>query len=202
MARSSSDLIKEEFLAKGKRGIVYRGLLAGKEIAIKEINPESKAINRLENEAHHLKLVNQLGIGPKLLGFNKHQLLMEYIDGERILDFLERAEKKDIQKVLILVFEQMRKLDKLGINKLEMTYPYKHIVIRKMQPILLDFERCKHTLRPKNVTQFCQFIVSIKVGILLKSKGLEIEKKKILKAAEQYKKNYSEKNFKAIVSQI
>ena len=92
MARSSSDLIKEEFLAKGKRGIVYRGLLAGKEIAIKEINPESKAINRLENEAHHLKLVNQLGIGPKLLGFYKEQLLMEYFDVERILDFLDRAE--------------------------------------------------------------------------------------------------------------
>jgi len=64
--------------------------------------------------------------------------------------------------VLKNVFEQCYKMDKLGLNKEEMHHPVKHIVVQKNgKPVLLDFERCKSRKRQHNVTQFCQFVISV-----------------------------------------
>lgn len=178
-----------EFLAKGKRGIVYADKLKG--FVVKKPNPNSEANNRLEIEAKFLQLLNQHNIGPKFIGFQTNRLSMEYIEGERIVDYFKnpKTRKKQICSVLKQVFAQLHKMDALGINKQELTNPYKHIMIKDQKPVMIDFERCRYSNNPKNVTQFMQFLCSEKIQEVLRKKGIFFDKKKILLLAAAYKKN-------------
>ena len=147
------------YLAKGKRGIVYTGMYRGKKIAIKTEHPESEAIYRLQNEAKFLKKLNKKGIGPELLFAENDFLALEFITGKRVKDFIASANKKQITKVLKEIFRQCSVLDQLKINKEEMHRPIKHILVGK-KVVMIDFERCHFTQDPKNVRQFLQFLIN------------------------------------------
>ena len=163
---------------KGKRGLIYKEKVNGKDVIIKVPHPDSRT-ETVNNEIRFLKLVNKKGIGPKFIKSCNNKLWMEYVEGELILDFLKN--KKLITTTIKSILNQMYVLDKLGVNKFEMTHPHKHIIVRKNKPVLIDFERCRFTEKPKNVTQFCQFITSGKVMRLLKEKGIVLDKKKIMR---------------------
>jgi len=87
-------------------------------------------------------------------------------------------------------------MDGLGINKEEMSHPPKHIIISKKnkKPVLIDFERSHYTLKPSNVTQFCDFLVSGNILKLFKNKNIEIRKDKIIELAKIYKNNINKNN--------
>ena len=186
--------------AKGKRGLIYKEKINGKDVIIKVPHPDSQAKEAVNNEIRFLKLLNKKGIGPKFIKSCNNKLWMEYIEGETIVDFISHSSKKEVIAVLKKVFEQMFILDKMQINKLEMTHPHKHIIVRENKPILIDFERCKYTLKPKNVTQFCQFITSTNMKELLDKKGIFIDKEKMMRTAGEYKKDYSKKAFNGLLA--
>ncbi|MBT3394927.1 protein kinase [archaeon] len=184
--------IKEmTYLAKGSRGIIYTGIYKNKKVAIKTKSPESEAIGRLKNESEFLKLLNKHNIGPTLLNSGKEYIIYEFVEGEFLPEFLiKEKDKKKKKKILINILKQARKLDKLRINKLEFTRPLKHVLIKYPKVKILDFERCYYTESPKNVTQFCQFLINRKLM------------KKEIKILQQYKENQTEKNFKEIIKKI
>jgi putative serine/threonine protein kinase len=188
-----------EEIGKGKRGIVYLLEEKGKKYAIKKVNPKSESIAILEKEALFLRKLNKIGIGPRLYSFHGHELKMEFIDGVRILDFFidKKTSKKEAVEMIVNVLKQCYAMDTLGINKLEMTNPYKHIIIRDTRPIMIDFERARFSEKPKNVTQFLQFLSSEKVVELLKKKDVHIDRTKNQEAAKNYK---LAKNIKPILS--
>ena len=70
--------------------------------------------------------------------------------------------------------------------------PLKHIVIGK-KIIMLDFERCYISKKPKNVTQFGQFL--LKLNIIKK-------RKEFIESLKDYKQNLDEKSFKKILSLV
>jgi putative serine/threonine protein kinase len=119
---------------------------------------------------------------------------MEYIKGDRILDYLKKATKTQKIPILEKILDQLYIMDKLKINKLELTNPYKHIIVRNHKPIQIDFERCIYTEKPKNVTQFIQFLASGKVG--------KTDKKKLFDIAKNYKTNYDKKYLKEIIKTL
>lgn len=181
-----------QFLARGKRGEVYTEKYKGKRVVIKRERAGSTAINRLENEAYWLKKLNKKKIGPRFIKLEQGNLVMEYVQGEPIGEYLA---KKKLTKALVKeVLEQCRIMDELQVNKLEMNHPTKHIIIKKGKVrrktvVMIDFERCKQTEKPKNVTQFCQYV--------LKYKGFQ--RKKIKQVLQQYKKSYSEKDYQELL---
>ena len=143
--------------AKGKRGLIYTFKKNKKILAIKIKNPESKANNRIINEANFLKTLNKYNIGPKLIDYSEDYVCYNFIEGKLLKDYLK--ENKNPEKVLQDIMKQCETLDKLNINKEEMHVPVKNIIInKKNKPILLDFERCHYTSRPKNVNQFKEFL--------------------------------------------
>jgi predicted Ser/Thr protein kinase len=93
----------------------------------------------------------------------------------------------------------MRLLDKLGINKDEMQNPYKHIIVDKKKKgicvKLVDFERARKTESPKNVTQFCQFLISNRFNELLREKKIIINKEEMIKLSQNYKNEMSDERF-------
>ena len=189
--------------AKGKRGLVYSGRYKGKTVAVKIKNPDSKAINRINNEAEFLKLANAKGIGPMLYENDEDYIIMQYIKGKEIMDYLKKARKCKIRRVLKKTFEQMYILDRIHVNKDEMHHPTKHLIVTKChKPVLLDFERARKTLKPQNVTQFCQFVTSTNVARILSKKGIRINKKKVIAAAKAYSKDKNKENLKQILRLI
>jgi len=167
-----------KYFSKGKRGIIYTGIYKKTKVAIKTKNPDSYAINRIQNEAIYLKLLNKHKIGPTLLKATKKYIIYKFVEGEYIKDKIDQLTKKN--KIILLknILKQCHKMDRLGIDKEEMHRPLKHIVLAK-SPIMLDFEKCHKTNKPKNVTQLLQYMRNLKI----------LTKKKILTLAREYKKS-------------
>lgn len=62
---------------------------------------------------------------------------------------------------------------------------------------MIDFERCKQTESPGNVTQFLEFISRSKEE--LGKKGIKVNVEGIRRLGEEYRKN---KNFESVLSEI
>ena len=96
---------KCNILGKGYVGMV---LLAKKEkeiFALKIRRTDSPRKNMI-NEAKLLSIANKIGIGPKFIKNSKNFLLMEFIDGEKIIDWC---------------------IDEFGLSKYYEHYPYMEI---------------------------------------------------------------------------
>lgn len=168
----------------GKRGKVYCIL----NFAIKIGRRDSKAIGRIVNETKWLRILNKYGIGPRVYFCGESFLVMKRLKGEKILDYFKHASKSEKIIVIKDILEQCRTLDKLKVDKFEMHRPIKHILIGK-KVVMIDFERCRYSNKPKNVTGFVQFTSRF---------DFKIDKKLLI----DYKKEYGDKNFKRILNSI
>lgn len=220
-ALESNKITDIKKIAKGHRGLIFKGRLDKKTVVAKQQRQDIAAIGRIENEARWLKVLNRKNIGPRFIYSDNNYFVYEYVDGIFIPEFLENASKANIKKVLTDVFKQCFALDQMSVNKEEMHNPYKHIIIKNNKPVqidagkskisgisktpkvvLIDFERTHVTEKPKNVTQFCQYVTSAKNKKILKEKALNIDKKKVMSAAKRYKKRMTEDNLKEIIKLI
>lgn len=189
--------------SKGHRGVIYTGRWKGKKIAAKAKLPGSEAVGNIEREADWLRTLNKFGIGPKLIYSEPGYFVYNFVEGKYLLDFLDKEKKKTkIKKILKKSFEQCFFLDEHRINKEEMHHPYKHVIIKGEKVTMIDFERANHTEKPHNVTQFCQALISGKVGEILKKKKFRINKRKMIRLAQDYRKNLDRKSFEAILDAI
>ena len=84
------------------------------------------------------------------------------------------ADEKQVKRVILNLLEQCALLDSLGLDKEELHHPQKHIIVRKQDdefvPVMIDFERVHNSKKPKNLTQFLQFLTSKRVRALLDGK--------------------------------
>ena len=174
-----------KYFTKGKHGIIYQGILNRKMVAIKLENPNSKALNKISKEARLLRTLNNHRIGPKLLLSSEKFFVSEFIHGKFIYDYIRNNEDKQIKLLIKKIFTQLFLLDKLCISKEEMHRPIKHIILRGHSPVLIDFERAHYTEKPKNITQFCEFIMRSKR--LLMEKGITINQANLIDFAKKYR---------------
>lgn len=193
-------VMNPKLFSHGKRGVIIKGKYKKKSVCIKIKKENSDAFGTIRNEAKFLKILNDYNIGPKLIMHDEDYLMYIFVEGIFIEDILKDYSKKNIISVLTNVFEQMYKMDQLNINKFEMHHPYKHILIKNKGIILIDFERARYTQDPKNVTQFCDFIISKKVSEYLLNKDFKIISQEIIDAAIIYKKTKNKSNFNKILS--
>lgn len=189
------------YLGKGKRGIVYKARYRGKPVVQKVENPKSEAHQRIKNEAYWLRRLNKYNIGPKFIKFENNILTREFAKGKEIIPWIEDNKKTKIKNILKNILEQCRTMDKLKVNKLEMHRPTKHIIIDK-KPLMIDFERCYKTEKPKNITQFCQFLMSKRLKSILEKKGITFDNKELIKATKEYKSKMYKKNFDKILKTL
>ena len=142
----------------------------------------------MHHESKWLKQVNPLGIGPRLIFSEEDYLVMEFIEGEIFSEWIKEKEKNEIKKVLIKILEQCYKLDQAGISKQEMHHPQKHILIDKYNhPTLIDFERSKLEEKPKNVTQFLEYLCRMRTE--LKNKFFNISVSSLRTLGKEYREN-------------
>lgn len=195
----------KEYFSKGKRGFIYLTKYKGENFIIKVKNPESKSDNVALREYENNLALNKCKVGPKVYFYEKEKdfVVREFVDGKPFFEWLKiTKDKKKIKTFLINLLEQCKRMDDVGINKLEMNHPHKDLLVVNNLPVIIDFERCKKTIKPKNLTQLCQFFVSENLTFELKKHNIIFDKQKIITLAEKYKKEIINKNENKVFEEI
>ena len=84
---------KCQILGKGYVGMVVLAKQNKKLVALKIRRIDSPRKN-MSNEAKLLKIANKIDVGPKFIKNSKNFLIMEYVDGEKIIDWAKKSEIK------------------------------------------------------------------------------------------------------------
>ncbi len=200
MEKDVAELIysqKKEY-ARGKRGLVSVSEYRGKKFVIKEKLLSSAGVGTIKNEFLYNKKVNEFGIGPRIFYYDEEKdfLIREFVDGVKIEEWVADKRnssffKTEFKEILLSILNQARLLDLNGINKYELTNPHKDILITNKGPVIIDFERCRHTNKPKNVTQFLQYLTRPVMSGFLDEASIVFKKETAVLLGEEYKKDLS-----------
>ena len=191
-----------DILGKGYVGIVILGRLGSKIVAIKIRRTDSQR-QTLVDESRLLKKVNQIKVGPKFIASSKNFLVMEYLDGQKISDWVAGVKgsgaTKEIKITLAKVLHDCFRLDLAGIDHGELSMISKHVIVGKKVTII-DFESSSLERRVSNITSATQGIY-IGSGIAKKvSKIYKVPpKQKIINALREYKQDVSKENYENLL---
>ena len=186
-------------LGKGYVGVVVLAKKNNKLVALKIRRTDSQRKN-MKNEAILLKIVNSVNVGPKMLDVSKNFLVMEYLEGIKISEWIYSLKgvgsAKKLKSTIRKILEDCYRLDQIGFDHGELSNISKHVIVGKTKSTLIDFESSSTNRRPSNVTSITQafFIGS---GIAKKSQKIykNSSKEKIIDALKQYKQEKSRKSF-------
>jgi putative serine/threonine protein kinase len=185
-------------LGKGFVGIVVIAHLDGQRAALKIRRVDADRLG-LQREAQMLAKANSVQVGPPLVSVSKNFLLMQFIDGAVLPDWLDaHKEKKPLRNVLNDILEQCWRLDNLGLDHGELSKAPKHLIVNKTQkPFIVDFETASLNRKPANVTSVCQFLFT-SCGAVTKAVAEvlgERNREEIIWALRLYKKDRTRENF-------
>ena len=191
-------------LGKGCVGIVTVAHTKEGERALK-IRRMDADRNGMQHEAEMLKKANTVEVGPKLLGASENFLLMEFIKGLLLLQWVSmlkgRGTKSRIQKVLRDVLEQCWRLDKIGLDHGELSKAPKHIIIDEEDKAhIVDFETASINRRVSNVTSICQYLfIGSEVAKVVKRRLGYIDKDELIESLKNYKRQRSRQYFENVL---
>jgi len=146
-------------LGKGYVGVVVKAHLDRHRAALKIRRVDADRLG-LQHEAEMLAKANSVSVGPKLMSVSTNFLLMQFIEGDLLPNWLEtHKEKEHVRSVLSEVLEQCWRLDAIGLDHGELSHAPKHLIVAKdKQPFIVDFETASVNRKPANVTAICQFL--------------------------------------------
>jgi putative serine/threonine protein kinase len=188
-------------LGKGCVGIVTIAYRDREKVALKIRRADADRAE-MQQEARMLRKANSVNVGPKLLDVSNNFLLMQFIDGILLPQWLEKNRKKDpVKKVLREILKKCWRLDEAGLDHGELSHAPKHVIIDKNNmPIIVDFETASINRKPSNVTSICQFLF---ISSSLAKKIAEALKVKdgnaIIEILRRYKKDRTRENFESIL---
>ena len=190
---------KLAILGKGYVGVVVLAKKGSKQVALKIRRTDSQR-KEMKNEAVLLKTVNSVDVGPKMLLASKNFLVMEFIEGKKIIEWVQTLKgtgsTKKLKSTIKSILEDCYRLDQIGFDHGELSNITKHVIVGKTKSTLIDFESSSTKRRPSNVTSVTQAIF-IGSGIAKKVQKIykNPSKQKIIYALKQYKQEKSQENF-------
>jgi putative serine/threonine protein kinase len=189
-------------LGKGCVGIVTVAYVNGEKVALKIRRVDADREGMLR-EAEMLEKANSVDVGPKLLGVSANFLVMQFVDGKLLPEWLKKCKSKtSVKCVLRDVLEQCWRLDVAGLDHGELSHAPKHVIVEESgKPFIVDFETASVNRRPSNVTAVCQFLfVSGEVAGLVVKKLDVKDKEAVVDVLRCYKRNRTRENFERILS--
>ena len=195
---------KVAILGKGYVGVVVLGKKGGKDIAIKIRRTDSQR-KEMKSEANLLKIVNSVNVGPKLIDVSKNFVLMEFLEGEKIGDWINNLSGKGsvrrLKDTIKSILEDCYKLDQIGFDHGELSSISKHVIVGKIKPTLIDFESSSTNRRVSNVTSITQAIF---IGSCMAKKIQRMykvpPKEKLVMTLRSYKTEQSREHFDQLLS--
>ena len=192
-------------LGKGYVGVVVLSRQGKKEVALK-IRRIDSSRQDMENEAKLLKLANKVNVGPKLIDSSKNFIIMDYLEGKKIIDWVKelkgRGSAAKLKATVRNILEDCYNLDKIHLDHGELSYIHKHVIVGSA-PCIIDFESASTNRRTSNVTSATQ---SIFIGSALSNLVKKIMKvpsrKRLIVSLRKYKHDHSRKNFDDVLKTL
>ena len=190
---------KLAILGKGYVGVVILAKKGNKQVALKIRRTDSPR-KEMKNEAVLLKLVNSVNVGPKMFVASKNFLVMEYLEGIPIREWIDTlrgiGSAKKLKSTIRTVLEDCYRLDQISFDHGELSNITKHVIVGKTKSTLIDFESSSTKRRPSNITSVTQAIF-IGSGIAKKTQKIykNPSKVKIIQVLKQYKQEKTQENF-------
>ncbi len=185
-------------LGKGYVGVVVL-VRKGKNHAALKIRRIDSSREEMKSEAKLLRIANKVNVGPRVIDSSKNLIVMEYIDGKKIIDWAKELKGKGsasrLRAVVRKVLEDCYNLDMIHLDHGELSYIHKHVIVGK-SPCIIDFESASLNRRTSNVTSAAQ---SIFIGSSLSNIVKKIIKvpttKRMIESLKKYKHDQSRENF-------
>lgn len=195
---------KLAILGKGYVGVVVLAKKETREIAVKIRRLDSQR-KEMKREAKLLETVNSVNVGPKLYGVSRNFVVMEYLEGEKIGDWVKnlngKGSVKRLKLVIKSVLEDCYRLDKIGFDHGELSSISKHVIVGKTKPTLIDFESSSTKRRVSNVTSITQAIfIGSGIAKMIQRFYRVPSKEEIIEVLRAYKQDQSRKHFEELLS--
>jgi putative serine/threonine protein kinase len=155
-----------------------------------------------------LRLANSVNVGPRLLSYSNRFLVMEYLEGKTLPEWVEglagRGRKGRLKTVLGKILEACYILDQIGLDHGELSRAPKHIIVSSQdEPEIVDFETASANRKPSNVTSIAQYLF---IGSNLSARVRRIlgpiRRQSLVAALRQYKKSGKFENLQRVLKVI
>jgi len=189
-------------LGKGYVGVVVLSKYKTKEVALK-IRRIDSSRSEMYSEARLLRLANEVDVGPKVIASSKNFMIMEYLEGKKVINWISGLKGKGsaskLKSVVKKILEDCYNLDKIHLDHGELSHIHKHVIVGKSINVI-DFESASVNRRTSNVTSATQSIfIGSGIANLVKKIITQPQKKRLITFLRKYKKDQSRKNFEEIL---
>ena len=197
---------KISVLGKGYVGIVVLAKRKNKLVAVKIRRTDSQR-KEMKSEAKLLEIANSSKVGPHLITSSKNFIIMEYLNGKKIGEWINELKGKGstakLKSVIRKTLEDCYNLDEVGLDHGELSNISKHVIISKSKSTIIDFESSSTNRKVSNVTSATQGIF-IGSGISKSIKKIyQIPpKEKMVEVLREYKHNPTRQNFDEILKKL
>jgi putative serine/threonine protein kinase len=187
---------------KGCVSLVVKAEVADKMCAIKIRRTDANRMS-MKREAYLHTIANSVGVGPNLFAHTKNFIVMEFIDGMTIIDWIrqQNLSRDKVRNVIIRILEICFNLDKVHLDHGELSRLDRHVIIsRHNNTKIVDFESSSIERKPCNVTAAAQSlllngIVSKRVNNLLNFP----KSNEIIRILKSYKHEQTRDNFNHLI---
>jgi putative serine/threonine protein kinase len=160
----------------------------------------------MEREVSLHQIANSAGVGPSIIRYSNNYIVMEFIDGLSIIDWVKQRTitADQVRNLAIDILEQCYNLDRVHIDHGELSCLDHHVIVSKSNTAnIIDFESSSTQRRTCNVTAAAQSLflngpISKRMNELVHFNKRE----KIIQALKIYKWNQNRTNFHNIVSTV
>jgi putative serine/threonine protein kinase len=192
-------------LGKGYVGVVVLSNQGKKTVALK-IRRMDASRPDMKSEAKLLRLANEVDVGPELIDSSKNFMIMEYLEGKKIIDWIRDLKGKGsaakLRSIILKVLEDCYSLDKIRLDHGELSHMHKHVIVGK-KTCIIDFESASVNRRTSNVTSATQSIfIGSGIANLVKKIIKEPNRKKLIASLKKYKNDQSRENFEDVLQML
>ncbi len=140
-------------------GVGFTGILvlasASKGIVLVKILRKDSRRNSMLHECSILEEASRLGVSPRAYSCSNEYIVMEYIDGYSLAEYIENFDKfrfiYDLRIILKSILYKTFLLDKHHIDHGELSRPYKHVLVSPKGVFIIDFDSASKSRTPRNL---------------------------------------------------
>ncbi len=191
-------------LGLGYCGVVLRVRHQGEDHRVLKIRREPAPQASLRMEADMLSKANTVDVGPRHIAHSDNFLLMDYIDGPLLVDWLQITHSAEtVHRTVSQLIHQAYRLDQTGLDHGDLRCITAHALIRSQEPILIDFSKASLDRRSANVTTLVQgLFISTRIAQLLQPWFEHVRKSVLIDYLRSYKHQPSWTDLQPLVAYL
>jgi putative serine/threonine protein kinase len=148
-------------------------------------------------------IANSIGVGPNLFAHTENFIIMEFINGLTIIDWIRQQQNLSAYKVRDIVVTVLKKcydLDKIHLDHGELSRLDRHVIISEYDNVnIIDFESSSNLRKISNVTSATQALLLNGVIARRINGLLKIPKNEIIQILRLYKQKPTRHNFDRLI---